>query len=173
MEHDVDSLVDRWTREQKDRLVERCRAGAPAPAEAAKDGSSAQALAKAETPRLLNSMLAGALREIGHTQMLLLADKGFPVPPGVETIDLALTDNVPTILDVIRAITADFDFDRVLITDEMRELSPERPNELEALTKKPFETFPHVAFKHLAAHARLAIRTGDATPYANCILVCG
>jgi D-ribose pyranase len=169
MEDEIESLVERFTREQKERVVQGRRSpGAPLRADA-----SAEALAKEDRPRLLNSLLAGALREIGHTQMLLLADKGFPIPPGVETIDLALTDDIPTILDVIRAIAADFDFDRVLITDEMKELSPARAAALEALTQKPFETFPHVEFKHLAAHARLAVRTGDATPYANCILVCG
>ena len=159
MDHDIDSLIDRWTREQKDRIVETRKAPETTPHES--------------PPPLLNSVLAGTLREIGHTQMLLLADKGFPIGQGVETIDLALSDGLPTILDVIRAISADFDFDRVIITDEMKELSPERVAALEALTKKPFETFPHVEFKHIAAHARLAVRTGDATPYANCLLVCG
>ena len=167
MDYDIDPLVDRWTREQKERIVEGCRAG-----------SSAEALAKVEGPKLLNPLLAGALREVGHTQMVLLADKGFPVPPGVETIDLALTDNIPTILDVIRAIAADFSFDRILITEEMKELSPDRAKALEALGK-PLEVFAHVEFKHIAAHARLAVRArpsgrvGDATPYANCLLVCG
>ncbi len=144
MDYDIDSLVERWTREQKERIVANCRAGAPVPA-----GDSG--------PRLLNALLAGALREVGHTQMVLLADKGFPVPPGVETIDLALTDDVPTILDVIRAIASDFSFDRILITDEMKELSPDRAKALEALGT-PLEVFPHIEFKHIAAHARLAVR---------------
>ena len=148
MEHDYDALVDRWTREQKERIAADCRAGAPAPAET---------LAKAGRPALLNSLLAGALREVGHTQMVLLADKGFPVPPGVETIDLALSDDVPTILDVIRAIAADFSFDRILIADEMKELSPEHAKKPEAL-HKPLEVFAHVEFKQIAAHARLAVR---------------
>ena len=61
----------------------------------------------------------------------------------------------------------------------MRELSPARVTVLEALTKKPFETFPHVELKHVAAHTRLAVharpsgRVSDATPYANSLLVCG
>ncbi len=165
MEHDIGSLVDRFTREQKERLVEECRAVA---ARAERATPAAEPAAK-----LLNSPLAGALREVGHTQMVLLANKAFPVPPGVETIDLALSNDVPTILDVIRAISGEFSFDRILIAEEMKELSGERATALEELTGKPFEFFTHVEFKHIAEHARLAVRTGDATPYANCILVCG
>jgi len=156
MDYDIDSLVERWTREQKERIAADCRAGSSAEA-SAKGGLPAEALAKAGRPTLLNAPLAGALREVGHTQMVLLADKGLPIPPGVETIDLALTDNVPTILDVIRAIAADFSFDRILITDEMKELSPGRAKELEALGQ-PLEVFPHIEFKQIAAHARLAVR---------------
>ena len=166
MEHDIGSLVDRFTREQKERLVEECRAGRPKlvgdEPPAAEPGA-----------KLLNSPLAGALREVGHTQMVLLADKAFPVPPGVETIDLALSNDVPTVLDVIRAISGEFSFDRILIAEEMKELSGKRATALEELTGKPFEFFTHVEFKHIAEHVRLAVRTGDATPYANCILVCG
>jgi D-ribose pyranase len=170
MEDGMESLVERFTREQKERVVEKCRAGSSSEAPAKKDRPRP---AEQSSARLLNSPLAGALRRVGHTQMLLLADKGFPVPPNVETIDLALSDDVPTILDVIRAISDDFSFDRVLITQEMRDVSAHRVAELEKLTGKPLEVFPHIEFKHIAAHARLCVRTGDATPYANCILVCG
>jgi D-ribose pyranase len=159
MDHDIDSLIDRFTREQKERIVEARKSPGAAP--------------PASPPRLLNSLLAGTLREVGHTQMLLLADKGFPVPPGVETIDLALTSDMPTVLDVIRAIADEFSFDRILIAEEMKAVSGKRVTELEKLTGKPIEAFPHIEFKHIAAHARLAVRTGDATPYANCLLVCG
>jgi len=159
MERDIDSLIERFTREQKERIA---TARAEGVVSSEKSG-----------PKLLNSLLAGTLREVGHTQMVLLADKGFPITHGVETIDIALSADVPTVLDVIRAISDEFSFDRVLITDEMQALSPQRVKELEALTGKPFEVCPHVEFKEIAAYVRLAVRTGDATPYANCILVCG
>ncbi len=158
MDHDADSLIERFTREQAERVTAAVKAG-KTPGES--------------RPRLLNSLLAGTLREVGHTQMLLLADKGFPVPPGVETIDLALTNDLPTVLDVIRAIADDFAFDRILIAEEMKAVSGPRVTELETLTGKPIEAFAHIDFKHIAAHARLAVRTGDTTPYANCLLVRG
>ena len=96
------------------------------------------------------------------------------LPEGPRRIDLALVDNLPTVLDVLRAVHAEFALDRVLITQEMTEVSPGRVQELrDLLGDTPLEVLPHVEFKHLAATARATIRTGDATPYANIILVSG
>ena len=56
----------------------------------------------------------------------------------------------------------------------MTEVSPGRVQDLrDLLGEVPLEVVPHVEFKHLAATARATVRTGDATPYANIILVSG
>lgn len=123
---------------------------------------------------ILHPGLCEVLASAGHTDYITVCDRGFPVPHGPRRIDLALVDDIPTVLDVLRAVTAEFALDRVIITQEMTEVSPGRVDQLRALLGEiPLEVMPHIDFKHLAATAKATIRTGDTTPYANIILVSG
>lgn len=114
------------------------------------------------------------LASTGHTDYFTLSDRGFPVPVGPERIDLALTDDIPTVLDVLRAIHAEYQIDRVLIAAEMTEASPNRVEELRAILGEiPLVELPHLELKHLAQSSRATIRTADTCPYANIIVVSG
>ena len=75
---------------------------------------------------LLNADAAALLRRLGHTDMLIMPDKGFPIPPGVETVDLALSVDVPTVPQIMAAIGADFPFDRLICAEELRKEVPVR-----------------------------------------------
>jgi D-ribose pyranase len=114
------------------------------------------------------------LASTGHTDYFTICDKGFPVPDGPIRIDLALVEGIPTVLDVLRAIHAEYHIDRVLIAVEMTEASPGRVAELRALMGEiPLEVIPHLELKRLSATGKATIRTGDAVPYANLIVVSG
>ena len=94
---------------------------------------------------ILHPALSHLLASTGHTDYLTICDRGFPVPAGPERIDLALTDDLPTVLDVLRAVYAEWSIDRVLITDEMAEVSPARVNALrELLGDVPLERLSHL-----------------------------
>src|SRR5204862_529712 len=43
-----------------------------------------------------------------HTNLLVIADRGFPYWPMIETIDIALVDDLPTVLQVLAAIRPNF-----------------------------------------------------------------
>src|SRR5688572_28145944 len=75
---------------------------------------------------ILNPRLGHLLLSTGHTDYFTICDSGFPVPLGPERIDLALVDNIPTVLDVLRAVHAEWAIDRVVIAREMSEISPAR-----------------------------------------------
>ena len=123
---------------------------------------------------ILHPALGHLLASTGHTDYFTICDRGFPVPVGPERIDLALVDDIPTVLDVVRAIHAEWEIDRVLITDEMTEVSPGRVAELlEVLGAVPLERVSHLQLKDLAQTARATVRTGDSVPYANIIVVSG
>lgn len=123
---------------------------------------------------ILNPALSHLLASTGHTDYFTISDRGFPVPEGPERIDLALTDGIPSVLDVLRAVHAEWAIDRVLITHEMAEISPDRVAELrELLGEVPLEAVSHVALKRLAQEARATVRTADTVPYANIIVVSG
>ena len=45
---------------------------------------------------ILNSALSGLIASLGHTDLLVVADAGLPIPPGVPVIDLAVRCGVPS-----------------------------------------------------------------------------
>lgn len=123
---------------------------------------------------ILHPALGHLLSSTGHTDYFTVCDRGFPVPDGPERIDLALVDGIPTVLDVLRAVHAEWVIDRVLITEEMERVSPERVEEMRAVVSGvPLQTVTHLELKRLAPEGKATVRTGDTVPYANIILVSG
>jgi D-ribose pyranase len=122
--------------------------------------------------RLLNPDVAALIRRVNHTQMLLIADRGFPIPKLPHVVDLSLTADIPTVPQVLAAILPDLPVDRFIVAEEQREAAPTRWQEHHE-SGMPVEALPHLQFK---AYSRLAvgcIRTGDSTPYGNLIIVGG
>src|SRR6188768_3060265 len=100
---------------------------------------------------ILNPSLSHLLASTGHTDYFTVCDRGFPVPEGPERIDLALVDDIPTVLDVLRAVYREWSIDRVLITHEMADVSPERVDKIrELLGDVPLERVSHLELKRLA-----------------------
>lgn len=137
-------------------------------------GRGAEARQAAGPPPLLNPEVAAIVRRVRHTEMLLLADQGFPVPDVPLSCDLSLRPGIPTILDVLETIEGHFHADRIILAEEMQAASPARVAELrERWPGLALEFHSHHAFKAFARHAKASIRTGDPVPYANVILVSG
>lgn len=123
---------------------------------------------------ILNPALAHLLASTGHTDYFTICDRGFPIPAGHDRIDLALTDDLPTVLDVLRAVDTEFVIDRIIVAEEAERFSPGHVEALHAL--RPgirVETVPHLDLKRLAGKGRATVRTGDTIPYANIIVVSG
>lgn len=123
---------------------------------------------------ILHPGISRLLAETGHTDLITICDRGFPVPAGVERIDLALVSGIPTVLDVVKAMDQEFVIDTMIIAEEMGESSPERLRLLrELFAHINFKMVPHLEFKQLCPESRAVIRTGDEIPYANMIIVSG
>lgn len=123
---------------------------------------------------ILHPALGHLLSSTGHTDYFTVCDRGFPVPEGPERIDLALVDGIPSVLDVLRAVHAEWLIDRVLITEEMGQASPDRVAEIRAVVGEvPLHVVTHLELKRLAPEGKATVRTGDTVPYANIILVSG
>lgn len=123
---------------------------------------------------ILNPALSHLLAATGHTDYFTISDRGFPVPAAQERIDLALTDDIPVVLDVLRLVDAEFVIDRIIVAEEAERFSPDYVQDLRDLRAGiRVETVPHLDLKRLAAKGRATIRTGDTTPYANIIVVSG
>ncbi len=121
---------------------------------------------------ILNSHISKVLTDLGHTDMIVIADCGLPIPAGVERIDLALELGTPSFADVVRIVADDMAVEQVTLASEIKEANPVA---LEAVTKLdvPQDYVSHEAFKELTKQAKVIIRTGEATPYANVILHAG
>ncbi|RXH55095.1 D-ribose pyranase [Granulicella sibirica] len=121
---------------------------------------------------ILNPQLNSLLSRVRHTNTLVIADRGFPFWPGLETVDLSLVDDVPRVVDVLRAIQMNWVVGRIWMAEEFR-----HHNTASALAAITSMTSPipicwesHVDFKKRVPSAIGLIRTGDTTQYANMIL---
>lgn len=124
---------------------------------------------------ILNPQLLSLLARVRHTNALVIADRGFPFWPMIETIDLSLVDGVPTVLQVLAAVRRNFVVAEAYMAEEF--LKVNRP-----ATKRAFEAGlngvklthePHIDFKRRVPAAIGLIRTGDTVQYANVVLVSG
>ena len=121
---------------------------------------------------ILNPALLELLARVRHTNTLVIADRGFPFWPEIETVDISLVDDVPTVLQVLAALRANFVIGRAYSADEFRTANPSARHEAltAALGGVPHVFEPHVEFKKRVPHAIGLIRTGDTIPYANLII---
>ena len=55
---------------------------------------------------ILNPQINSLLSRVRHTNTLVIADRGFPFWPIIETVDISLVDDVPTVLQVLAAVRA-------------------------------------------------------------------
>jgi len=118
-------------------------------------------------PRLL-ALLAGA----GHTDLIVIADAGLPIPSGLELIDLSLVSGVPSFLQVLDAVRQMLAIESAVMARETRQQAIYRQlaSRLKGLS---VEEVSHEEFKAQLSRARGVIRTGETTAYANIGLVAG
>jgi D-ribose pyranase len=121
---------------------------------------------------ILNPVVLSLLARVRHTNTLVIADRGFPFWPQIETVDLSLVDDVPTVLQVLDALRLNFQIGRVFAAEEF--LRHNDAARHQALTSRlagiPLLFEPHVEFKKRVPGTIGLIRTGDTIPYANLIL---
>ena len=121
---------------------------------------------------ILNPQLNSLLSRVRHTNTLVIADRGFPYWPQIETIDISLVDDIPKVIDVLRAVKDNFVIGQVFAAAEfLDENTPDVTDQLgNALLGIPITYEPHIEFKLRVPHAIGLIRTGDTTQYSNLIL---
>jgi D-ribose pyranase len=121
---------------------------------------------------ILNPAINSLLSRVRHTNTLVIADRGFPFWPQIETIDISLVDDIPRVLDVLNAIRGNFVIGRAFAAQQfLAENTPDTASALEnALLGVPITFEPHDDLKKRVPQAIGLIRTGDTTQYANLVL---
>lgn len=123
---------------------------------------------------IINQPISAVIAGLGHTDTLVIADAGLPIPPEPQRIDLALKAGVPSFLDTVETVLTEMQVERAIVAAEILEVSPALYEAVkERLGSIPLDTVPHDAFQQQTRATQAVIRTGEFTPYANIILVAG
>jgi D-ribose pyranase len=121
---------------------------------------------------ILNPAILSLLSRIRHTNTLVIADRGFPYWPQIETVDISLVDDIPKVLDVLAAIRANFVAGRVFQAREFHEVNDAATRQARMRAFEGMEVIEelHVEFKRRVPSAIGLIRTGDTIQYGNLII---
>jgi D-ribose pyranase len=124
---------------------------------------------------ILNPQLLALLARVRHTNALVIADRGFPFWPMIETVDVSVVDDLPTVVQLIKAVRANHHFTEAFQAKEFlkNNSAATKKTFLEALKGVTVKFEAHVEFKKRVPHAIGLIRTGDTVQYANTILISG
>jgi D-ribose pyranase len=124
---------------------------------------------------ILNDRLCGSLAALGHGDILLVVDAGFPIPRDADRIDLSITRDLPDLRSVLGLVHAELFVERVLLAAEMSAFNPP----LDAFVRSEFaeaeiDPQPHTEMLGtIARQAKTIVRTGAFDPWGNIGLVCG
>jgi D-ribose pyranase len=121
---------------------------------------------------ILNPRLLSLLARVRHTNTLVIADRGFPFWPEIETVDISLVDDLPTVLQVLAAVRGNCVIGKAWMAKEFLKANDRKTQGrfITALKGTSLKFEPHVDFKKRVPHAIGLIRTGDTTQYGNMIL---
>lgn len=125
---------------------------------------------------ILNGPLSKVVASLGHTDRLVICDSGLPIPKNSEVIDLALAKNIPRFVDTLSTILEELAVEKAIVAEEIT-----RENEFVfkeitfLLNGKKIQKVPHEKFKKITKEngTTVFVRTGEATPFANIILIAG
>lgn len=120
---------------------------------------------------MINRDIAASLASFGHTDLLVIADCGLPIPANVPCVDLSFRIGEPAFMTVLEAVLDDFQAEAAFIAEEIKTANP--AIEAAILQYKEAAYISHEELKELSKKAKLIIRTGEATPYANIVLQSG
>jgi len=124
---------------------------------------------------ILNPRILSLLARVRHTNALVIADRGFPFWPQIESVDVSVVDDLPTVLQVLAAVRGNFNATQAFMTREFQKnnSTATRASFAKGLAGVPTKFEPHVQFKKRVPGVIGLIRTGDTTQYGNVILISG
>ena len=127
---------------------------------------------------LIHPELLRVLAELGHGDLLVVADAGLPIPAQARRIDLGFIPGMPPFLKVLGALLDEVVLEEVILAEEIKVFAPADFRDallhlLEQHVGERIRFIPHRELKRLQHEAKGIVRTGEFTPYANAVLVSG
>lgn len=121
---------------------------------------------------ILNRELAGIFARLGHTDKIVIADCGLPIPDGVTCIDLAYKLGEPSFQSILEVVLDDLKVEHAYLAEEIK-VANETIHSFILQNVEPVTYISHEQFKKMTSEAKVIIRTGEITPYANIMLQSG
>lgn len=122
---------------------------------------------------MLNGAIDSALTRQGHMDLMMVVDAGFPCPDEVELIDIALSEGVPTVLDVLTELKKFHSVEKVVMAAETQAHNPTYFKTVSQRFGVEVEVIPHTELKARSHGVKTIVRTGDFTAWGNVMLVSG
>lgn len=122
---------------------------------------------------VIHGQLSKIIAELGHGEMIVLADAGLPVAPNVPMIDFALSPGIPSLDQVLHAVLTECVVETAVIATELKNSNLEFFEKICRLIGHPVRIVSHEELKQLCLHTKFHVRTGEWTPFANVILSAG
>lgn len=124
---------------------------------------------------ILNGPIDSALTRQGHGDLLMVVDAGFACPDHVEVIDIALSEGVPSVLEVLAELRKAYSVEKIVMATETRAHNPTHFRAVSRAFGKgvEVEAIAHAEFKQRSHDVKTIIRTGDFTAWGNVMLVSG
>ena len=125
--------------------------------------------------KLLNAELSHAIASMGHGDLMIVCDAGFPIPSSVWRIDLAISPDVPDIETVLGPIAENLIAEKVSFAEEIVVHNKPLLGKIERLfAGAEFEPIKHeTILAQMAAKAKVIVRTGAFDPWGNILLYSG
>ena len=124
---------------------------------------------------LLNAELSHAIASMGHGELMIVCDAGFPIPPDSWRIDLAISPDIPDLKTVLSAVASDFIAEKVSYADTLPVHNPILLETVQSLLDDAdHEMIPHHSIlTEMASKAKVIVRTGAFDPWGNILLYSG
>ena len=111
---------------------------------------------------------------MGHFDLLGIGDAGMPVPEDTWKIDLAVSKNLPSFIDVLKNVLSELQVQKVYLAEEIKTENPEQLKQIQELIDVPIAFMPHDQIRNkTSAKPKTFVRTGEMTPYSNILLESG
>jgi D-ribose pyranase len=127
--------------------------------------------------RILNAELSRAIATMGHGDLFLICDAGFPIPLDRWRIDLAITHDVPDLYTVLDLVLEELVVENVIYAEDIQSNNQPLLQRLQTTFERSgaeLEAVPHSRMVgELAHNAKAIVRTGAFNPWGNIALVCG
>jgi D-ribose pyranose/furanose isomerase RbsD len=126
------------------------------------------------TGRILHPQLARALAELGHTDIAMVVDAGFPIPRTVERIDLGFAPGLPTLAQILGVLRQELFVETVTFAEDVPTHNPRLFDLLREIYTGSGADLATVTHEQLctevAPRAKVIIRSGSLEPWGNVAL---